>query len=508
MSTFISEPGTRLGGRYRLEDRVGAAAGWAAWKAIDETLARAVTVVTFAAGFPRVQEVLTAARAASRLTDARLAQVFDVEDAWDNAYVVMEWAAGDTLGDMLTSGPVEPVAGARIVAEAAAALSVAHAAGLAHLCLTPESLRWTSGGGVKVTGIGMDAALSGTTAENPALADTQGLGRLLYATMTGMWPGPDYPALPPAPFADGQPRRPRQVRAGVPPVLDDVTCQAMQVPGRDGSVLSTPGQLAGALAAELPPEEVPPAAATREAPPSRRGADTDYWQATRAPATRQDEWRGPRRQRPGGGSRVRVAVVGALVLIVVLGVAAATSPFWHKSSSGNPPAGTHSHSKGTPKVVTLTPVTASGFDAYNPNDGADDEHSDQAMNILHRNPVGWSSQEYFSAELGHLKPGTGLIFDMGQSVRLSSVTVKFGPNAGADVQLLLGNSSERSPTNEKSMAPVASGNDVPGGTYTFHVTSTATGRYLVIWFTKLPPSAGKFMAQVFSISVQGKAISS
>ena len=59
MSTFISEPGTRLGGRYRLEDRVAAASGWAAWKAIDEILARAVTVVTFEAGFPRVREVLT-----------------------------------------------------------------------------------------------------------------------------------------------------------------------------------------------------------------------------------------------------------------------------------------------------------------------------------------------------------------------------------------------------------------------------------------------------------------
>ena len=65
MSTFISEPGTKLGGRYRLEDRLAAATGWSAWKAIDETLARPVTVVTLAAGFPRIAEVVTAARAAS-----------------------------------------------------------------------------------------------------------------------------------------------------------------------------------------------------------------------------------------------------------------------------------------------------------------------------------------------------------------------------------------------------------------------------------------------------------
>jgi len=66
MSTFISEPGTRLGGRYRLEDRVNASGGWAAWMAIDETLARPVTVLTFAPGFPRIREVVTAARAASK----------------------------------------------------------------------------------------------------------------------------------------------------------------------------------------------------------------------------------------------------------------------------------------------------------------------------------------------------------------------------------------------------------------------------------------------------------
>ena len=46
-----------------------------------------------------------------------------------------------------------------------------------------DALRWTSGGGVKVTGIGTDAALSGTTAEDPELADTRGLGRLLYASL-------------------------------------------------------------------------------------------------------------------------------------------------------------------------------------------------------------------------------------------------------------------------------------------------------------------------------------
>src|SRR5262245_7265047 len=86
MSTYTSDPGTRLGGRYRLEDRLAATGGWSAWKAIDEILARPVSVITFAAGFPRLEQVVTAARAASRLTDTRLTQVFDVEDSWDRGY--------------------------------------------------------------------------------------------------------------------------------------------------------------------------------------------------------------------------------------------------------------------------------------------------------------------------------------------------------------------------------------------------------------------------------------
>src|SRR5258708_19442744 len=108
MTTYASAPGTRLGGRYRLEDRIAAGSGWDAWKAIDETLARAVTVFTFASGFPRIGDVVTAARAASRLTDPRLAQVFDVEDAWDQAYIVIDSAPGETLAHPLPAVPPEP----------------------------------------------------------------------------------------------------------------------------------------------------------------------------------------------------------------------------------------------------------------------------------------------------------------------------------------------------------------------------------------------------------------
>src|SRR5258707_5466303 len=367
MSTFTSEPGTRLGGRYRLEDRLAAAGGWAAWKAIDEILARPVSVITFAAGFPRLQQVVTAARAASRLTDTRLTQVFDVEDDWDRAYIVLEWPIGDTLTDLLGVGPIDPLAGARIVAEVAAALAGAHAAGLAHLCLRPDSVRWTAGGGVKVTGLGIDAALSGIAADDPAMADTQGLGQLLYAALTGLWPGPDYPGLPAAPIADGQLRRPRQVRAGVPTALDEIAGRALAMPGRDGQTpFTSPSQLAGTLAAVIPPVQVPPASAAGRDP--RREADRLATQTRHQPnrgwqeETDRQGGSVPRYQDDRPGRRASVGKLARLTLAVVVAVVGATAAVHllrkpHHSSG----AGHGSSPSGSPstKVVVLTPASAS-----------------------------------------------------------------------------------------------------------------------------------------------------
>ena len=148
MSTYTSEPGTRLAGRYRLVDQVSSGTGWTFWKATDETLARSVTVLTFATGFPRVTETVTAARAASRLGDPRFAQVFDVEDGEELAYVVLEWVAVESLLDMLSEGPLDPARAAAMMVEAARAMAAAHAIGLAHLRLDPARLHWTAGGGV------------------------------------------------------------------------------------------------------------------------------------------------------------------------------------------------------------------------------------------------------------------------------------------------------------------------------------------------------------------------
>src|ERR1022692_1951961 len=517
MSTFISEPGTRLGGRYRLEDRIAAADGWAAWKAIDEILARAVTVFTFAPGFPRITAVVTAARAASRLTDARLTQVFDVEDEWDRAYIVMEWAAGEPLDDLLAAGPLAPSHAAQIVAEAAAALSAAHAAGLAHLCLVPGSLRWTSGGGVKIVGVGMDAALAGITSDDPTLADTRGLARLLYAALTGHWPGPDSGVLPPAPVADGLPRSPRQVRAGVPTILDDITCRALFQQDRRGSVpLTTPGQLAGALSAAIPP--TPPPKAEPQRPPSRAPSraqefgdtgpiarDGEYWAHEARPAGRRDR---PGRAEPGRRaprSGIKAGVVVLLVLAVVAAVTAAAlvfrpahQPASHASQS---PSASQSAAPLAPIVVPIgaQEINESGTQA-------------NASMAIDGNPhTAWQTQFYKGNPVfgGLPKPGSGLILDMGHAVRLSSVKVLFGPTAGANVAIGVGNDGSASQQSDANFTTVSSAANLPGGSHTFRSGSAATGRYVLIWFTRLPPESGgpasNYQAEIFNVVVRGSS---
>jgi hypothetical protein len=512
MSTFTSEPGIRLGGRYRLEDRIAASGGWSAWKAIDEILARPVSVIMFAAGFPRLEQVITAARAASRLADTRLMQVFDVEDSWEHGYVVLEWPVGDTLADLVSGGGLEPTAGARIIAEAASAMSAAHAAGLAHLCLRPDAVRWTAGGGVKITGLGIDAALEGITADDPERADTEGLGRLLYAALTGMWPGPDYPDLPMAPTLDGQPRRPRQVRAGVPTALDEVAGRALALGGHDGHAYGSPAEVASALRAVLPPVQVP------AAPPRERDRDSMPRQQVQAggdgyPGYRYRQYQPgppPRRRSPG-----RVVAMTIAVLVAVVGVSAAAVHLLHQPHSpGHPGGGGKSGTTTSPAAAgtTLTPVRASGFDALNPKD-AGDENSFQAPNVLDGKPQGWSTQQYDlgpqpgpTQTFGNLKAGTGLILTLARQARVTAITVQFGAIPGADVEILVGNSAARSAANLHSMQEIASANGV-GGTYAFRVTKPASGRYVVIWFTKLPPMAnppnGKYMATVYSVTIKG-----
>ncbi len=260
--------GMCLGGRFRLDERIGAGGdpspwqpgdqrtgagrGLSAWKATDELLSRPVTVHLLPRGLEVPRHVVEAVQAAARINDPRLATVYDTDYSIECPYIVSEWTPGTHLEDLVLSGLPSPALAAAMIADAADAIAVAHEAGRPHLRLSPRSLRWDNSSGLKITGLGMDAALagapSGADAGDPAATDARALARMLYALLTGYWPGDEATVLPPAPRHRRGVYTPRQVRAGVPGVLDAITGYALQVrpPVAPRSVL-TPAGLAMAL---------------------------------------------------------------------------------------------------------------------------------------------------------------------------------------------------------------------------------------------------------------------
>ena len=504
---------------------MSAGTGWTYWKATDETLARSVTVLTFAAGFPRVTETVTAARTASRLNDSRFAQVFDVEDADEAAYAVLEWVKGESLLDLLAEGPLDPARATTIVVEAAHALAAAHRSGQAHLRLDPSNLHWTPGGGVKIVGLGIDAALAGpelTEAEtaDPAVTDARDLARLLYVALTGYWPGPatsGTAGLPPAPTdSDGELCSPRQVAAGVPASIDSVTCRALyQRENRNGPALSTPAEFADALAVVTPRSPVPPAApyGPRTAqeyqaaggyqpdgstnPYSLIGTGTQTQHGT-PPA-------GYRRRHPANErSAVARGVVSVVIVLVLAAVGVTAWAISRSVHSGAPArAGLSQPSSGTASsaaaAAALKPVSANVFSVNgNPDDPGEAQYA-----IAPSPGHFWHTDYYLNhPKFGNLPdtPGMGLILDMGKQVRLSQLTVQFGTSCCADVSIEIGNSNASSLSNFTS---VATSTQAVGNT-TFNVSSTASGRYVLIWITSLPPLSGnKYQAQIYDVTIRG-----
>ncbi|MFJ2028092.1 protein kinase family protein [Streptosporangium sp. NPDC087985] len=499
MSSPAVEPGTKLAERFRLEDRVHESGGATLWKAIDEVLARPVAVHTFDPDFPRLNEVVTAARAASRLTDPRLTQVFDATEDDGHSYVVSEWVSGETLTDMITSGPLDPERAAALVAEAAEALAHAHEADQAHLCLTPEHLVWTAGGTVKLLGVGVDAVLADVTSEDAARADAEGLGRLLYAGLTGHWPGDEQEGgLPAAPMDDGHFCTPRQVTAGVPGYLDTITCRALLPESRRGlEPLTTPVEVAEALASVPRPMPTPtpmPAASSPLPPVTASRSDGLNTAAPQRPST-PPPMQYHHQPRPAGGGMLGKVAMTLVVLLVM--VAVGLGAWTLGRSIGN--AGTPTAEQTvTPTVTTSTatrevkPASVTGFDPL----GDHEERGELALYAVDGKPsTDWHSESYDSEDFGRLKDGVGLILDMGQSVPVKQVSVDFGAASGGAAELRVGDSQDLG-----SMAVVQKFTDA-AGKKTFTTDSPQKGRYVLIWFTKMPTYQGKFRGTVVDVKI-------
>jgi hypothetical protein len=427
----------------------------------------------------------------------------------------MEWLAGQTLTDLLSEGPLEAGRAVALIADAAQALASAHAAGQAHLGLGPGSLRWTRSGGVKISGLGIESALAGPAmadpGADPALADTYGLARLLYAALTGYWPSDEPGPLPPAPMNDHGVCTPRQVSADVPAAVDDVVCRALfQRGSRHGTPLSTPRALADALTAVAPPVPLPEPAplamggrlASGGFPPPE---DTSGWAL---PETGYRSGTAPYRARYPVIERSPAtrAVISVVIVLVLVAVGTTAWVLSHSLRGSQPQAGgrtTHSAKPSSAASVKLTPVGIKTFDVY----GSGNEDNAAVNQALGGDPQNaWHTSFYLgSPKFGNLKRGEGLLLDMGKQVSLNSVTVQFGSSCCASFSVEVGNSNVLSSSTLSKFTVLGSSTQGVNST-NVSLSGKATGQYVLIWLTSLPPlqgQSGKFEAFISNIIVHG-----
>ena len=154
------------------------------------------------------------------------------------------------------------------------------------------------------------------------------------------------------------------------------------------------------------------------------------------------------------------------------------------------------------RVHPLKPVSAVSFDPFGDTQG---ENNKLAHLAIDGNPAtAWRTEWYATAAFGNLKPGTGLLLDMGRTVTITSARILLGSMPGADFQLRVG-AAASSLTDLPPIAQVSGA----GGPVSLQLTRPARGRYVLIWFTRLPPDpSGAFQASVYNVSLEGWGVTS
>jgi len=147
-------------------------------------------------------------------------------------------------------------------------------------------------------------------------------------------------------------------------------------------------------------------------------------------------------------------------------------------------------------VQALAPASVA---AFGPGGAASGDNSQQAALAVSGNPATpWTSDWYATSDFGDLQAGTGLLLDMGHPVTVTSVRLSVG-NPGGDLELRSGSTPVLADL--RTVATSAG----TGGTVQLSPTSPAHARYLLIWFTSLPPDhKGTYQASVYAITVRGR----
>jgi len=252
-------PGTRLGGRYVIEGRLGHGGFASVYRARQDNLGRPVAIkvlrphpsVPLDSQRARLQRE---AEALSRLSAPGCVRIYDVGELPDGRpWIAQEFVAGTRLDIALKSGPFTTARAIEVAAGVLLALAEAHAHGVVHRDIKPDNIMLVVGADgrerVKVLDFGIARLQGPTDAQSfrtstrhvfgtpqymapeqarqeplgPA-ADLYAVGILLHRMLVGREPfdGPDGYGILRAQVYDTVPRP-----AGVPAPVVDVMMQAL-----------------------------------------------------------------------------------------------------------------------------------------------------------------------------------------------------------------------------------------------------------------------------------------
>lgn len=173
--------GLTFGGRYELQSRIAIGGMGEVWQSIDLVIGRTVAIKILKdeyLGDPGFLERFRAeARHAALVNHEGIANVFDYGEEDGSAFLVMELVPGEALSTILEREhtlPADKVLD--IVAQTAAALHAAHAAGLVHRDIKPGNLLITPEGRVKIT----DFGIARIADQVPLTATGQVMGTVQY----------------------------------------------------------------------------------------------------------------------------------------------------------------------------------------------------------------------------------------------------------------------------------------------------------------------------------------
>jgi serine/threonine protein kinase len=392
MSPATDDTPVRVGGRYRLEERIGAGAMGAVWRATDELLNRTVAVKELlaaaapptAAGGDALEEsrqrILREGRIGARLQHPHVISMFDVVVHDDRPWLVMEYLPSRSLAAVLgEKGPLPQDEVAEIGRQVADGLAAAHIAGVTHRDVKPGNVLIADDGRVKLTDFGVSRAVddvqltrTGMIAGTPAFlspeaargltptaaSDVFALGATLYASVEGIPPfGLDDNAYALLHKVATEPVRPPKQEG---PVVDVIMRLLSREPedrpsaaqARDAlAALSSGGDAGLAPLAATPPSTAVMMPTQSSSPPTLSDVPSP---APRRPAPPRPA---PRRNRltPVLLALLAVVAVGAGVVVSILTSRAGTEPSAAPSGTTGAPA---APAPTTAPEATSAPTTA------------------------------------------------------------------------------------------------------------------------------------------------------